>query len=63
MMQFDICMKCGCHISHHISDFILNDDWKDRCNHTIDGKTCTCDEFSPTLRELVYYLVERSVSN
>ena len=55
-MQFDTCTKCGCGIEYHISDFILTGNWKDSCQHTVDGNICTCDEFSPTLQQLLYLI-------
>ena len=61
-MQLEICLKCGCDLSYHVSDFLLTGNWKDSCQHTVDGKICACDEFSPTLQELVVYLLNRPSS-
>jgi len=58
-MNLDTCTKCGCDIKYHVSDFILNGNWKDSCQHIIDGKICTCDAFSPTLRELLLHLMQK----
>lgn len=55
-MDWNICINCGCDIKFHVSDFVLNGDWKDGCQHNTDGKVCTCDAFSPTLREFLMCL-------
>jgi len=61
-MQYDTCTKCGCDIECHISNFDLNDNWKDSCQHTIDGNICTCDEFEPTLHQFLTHLMNVNYS-
>lgn len=52
-MSFVACTNCGCNLECHVSDFLLNGNWKDGCQNTKDGNPCTCDEFKPTLKQLV----------
>ena len=56
-MPFNTCVSCGCNLQFHVSDFILNGNWKDGCQNIKDGKRCTCDEFSPKLKELLTCIV------
>jgi len=56
-MDFGKCMTCGCDLKQHVSNFILNGNWKDGCQNIEDGKICTCDEFSPSLTELLTCIV------
>lgn len=58
-MYFDACANCGCDLQFHVSDFVLNGNWKDGCQHIEDGKRCTCNAFSPTLKELLTSIVMR----
>ncbi len=57
-MPFDTCTKCGCDIELHVSDFLSTGNWKDSCQHTVDGVICTCDEFEPTLLQLLYKIMK-----
>ena len=61
-MPFTTCTKCGCDIEYHISDFLLNGNWKDSCQHIVDGKLCTCDEFEPTLSQLLTRIMKSPCS-
>ena len=49
----DGCWKCGHEIEFHTSDFELNNNWKDNCHHTGEEGNCTCDEFNPTMDQLM----------
>lgn len=55
----DECWNCGHDLEFHTSDFVLNDNWKDKCNHVGEQEKCTCEEFSPTVKQLMSIILGR----
>ena len=55
----DGCWNCGHDLEFHTSDFVLNGNWKDKCNHVGEQEKCTCEGFTPTMKQLMGIILQK----